>query len=111
AEADAAAITKAYSQTGRNAATVTPQIIRRSQNRVDLVFTVTEGAIAEVERIAFSGNRTFSDRRLRQVLETRQAGILRRLISADTFIPERVQVDRQMLRDFYLSRGFADVQI
>ncbi|MCJ8139645.1 outer membrane protein assembly factor BamA [Falsirhodobacter halotolerans] len=111
AEADAAAITLAYSQSGRNAATVEPQIIRRTQNRVDLVFTVTEGRVAEVERIAFAGNRTYSDRRLRQVLETRQAGILRRLISADTFIPERVQLDRQLLRDFYLSRGFADVQI
>lgn len=111
AEADAAEITLAYSQSGRNAATVEPQIIRRSQNRVDLVFTVTEGRVAEVERIAFAGNRTYSDRRLRQVLETRQAGLLRRLISADTFIPERVQLDRQLLRDFYLSRGFADVQI
>ena len=111
AEADAAAITLAYSQSGRTAVTVTPQIIRRSENRVDLVFAITEGRITEVERIAFAGNRTFSDRRLRQVLETRQAGLLRRLISADTFIPERVQVDRQLLLDFYRSRGFADVQI
>ncbi|WP_128253987.1 outer membrane protein assembly factor BamA [Falsirhodobacter deserti] len=111
AEADAAAITQAYSQSGRNAVTVTPQIIRRTENRVDLVFAVTEGRVAEVERIAFAGNRTFSDRRLRQVLETRQAGLLRRLIRADTFIPERAQLDRQLLRDFYLSRGFADVQI
>ncbi|WP_435168033.1 outer membrane protein assembly factor BamA [Falsirhodobacter sp. 1013] len=111
AEADAAEITRAYSQSGRTAVTVTPQIIRRSENRVDLVFAITEGRITEVERIAFAGNRTFSDRRLRQVLETRQAGVLRRLISADTFIPERVQVDRQLLLDFYRSRGFADVQI
>jgi len=111
AESDAAAITRAYAQSGRNGVSVTPQIIRRNDNRVDLVFTMVEGRIAEVERIAFAGNRTFSDRRLRQVLETRQAGLLRRLISADTFIPERVQLDRQLLRDFYLSRGFADVQI
>ncbi|WP_136682774.1 outer membrane protein assembly factor BamA [Falsirhodobacter xinxiangensis] len=111
AEADAAAITTAYAQSGRTAATVTPQIIRRSQNRVDLVFTVAEGRPTEVERISFTGNRSFSDRRLRQVLETRQAGWLRRLISADTFIAERVELDKQLLRDFYLSRGFADVQI
>lgn len=111
AEADAAAITTAYAQSGRTSATVTPQIIRRSQNRVDLVFSVAEGRVTEVERIAFTGNRTFSDRRLRQVLETRQAGLLRRIISADTFIAERVELDKQLLRDFYLSRGFADVQV
>jgi len=80
-------------------------------NRVDLVFEVAEGRVTEVERLSFVGNRNFTDRRLRQVLDTKQAGLLRQLISRDTYVPERIELDKQLLRDFYLSRGFIDIQV
>lgn len=111
AESDAAAITEAYRQAGRIAATVEPRIIRRSDNRVDLVFEIAEGRTVEVERLSFIGNRAFSDRRLRQVLETKQAGLLRTFIQSDTYIEERLDLDKQLLRDFYLSRGYVDIQV
>ncbi|WP_407932987.1 outer membrane protein assembly factor BamA [Jannaschia ovalis] len=111
AEQDAAAITDAYVAAGRLAATVQPKIIRRSDNRVDLVFEVAEGRVSEIERISFVGNRAFSDRRLRRVLETTQAGIFRLLIGSDTFVADRIAFDSQLLRDFYLSRGYADFQL
>ena len=111
AESDAAAITEAYRVAGRMAATVTPKIIRRSDNRVDLVFEVTEGRVVEIERLNFVGNRAFSDRRLRQVLETKQAGFLRNLIQRDTFVAERLELDKRVLTEFYLSRGYIDFQI
>jgi outer membrane protein insertion porin family len=111
AEADAAAIAEAYRVSGRLAATVTPKIIRRSDNRVDLVFEITEGKVVENERISFVGNKAFSDRRLRQVLETKQAGLLRNFIQRDTYVPERLELDRKVLTDFYLSRGYIDFQV
>lgn len=111
AETDAAAITELYATRGRIAATVKPRIIRRSDNRVDLVFDITEGKVVEIERLSFVGNRSFSDRRLRQVLETKQAGLLRTFIASDTFIAERIELDKQLLRDFYLSRGYVDFQV
>jgi outer membrane protein insertion porin family len=111
AESDAASIAEAYRVSGRLAASVTPKIIRRSDNRVDLVFEITEGKVVEVERLSFVGNRAFSDRRLRQVLETKQAGLLRNLIQRDTFVAERLQVDKQVLTEFYLSRGYIDIQV
>lgn len=108
AEADAARLTEAYAQQGRIAARVQPKVIRRSDNRVDLVFEVFEGGVSEVERIGFVGNQVFSDRRLRRVLETKQAGLFRALVQSDTFIEDRIQFDRQVLRDFYQSRGYVD---
>jgi outer membrane protein insertion porin family len=111
AEADVAAITDAYFQTGRIAATVEPRLIQRSENRVDLVFEIAEGSTAEIERLDFQGNDVYSDRRLRRVLETKQAGLLRRLFQSDTFIPDRVEFDKQLLRDFYTSRGYVDFQV
>lgn len=111
AEADAAKIAEAYSKMGRMAARVEPRIIPRAGNQVDVVFEIAEGKPTEVERISFVGNRAFSDRRLRQVLSTKQAGLLRQLISSDTYVSERVDMDRQLLRDFYLSRGYIDFQV
>jgi outer membrane protein insertion porin family len=111
AESDAASIAEAYRVSGRMAATVTPKIIRRSDNRVDLVFEIAEGRVVEIERLSFVGNRAFSDRRLRQVLETKQAGILRTFIQRDTFVAERLELDKQVLTQFYLSRGYIDFQI
>jgi outer membrane protein insertion porin family len=108
AEQDAEAIADAYAAKGRVAAQVQPVIIRRPQNRVDLVFEVVEGKNTEIERITFSGNRAFSDARLRRVIGSKQAGILRFLISADTFDPQRVEFDKQLLKDFYASRGYVD---
>jgi len=110
AEADAAAIAEAYTSEGRIAARVQPRIIKLNQNRVNLVFEIFEGDNVEVERLSFVGNRKFSDRRLRRVLGTKQAGFFRRLVRRDTFVEGRVEADKQMLRDFYLSRGYVDMR-
>jgi len=111
AEEDAARITQAYEQMGRLAAGVDPVIIRRSNNRVDLVFEIREGRVSEVERIGFVGNRNFSDRRLRRALESKQAGLFRQFVQRDTFVADRIEFDKQVLRDFYASRGFVDFEI
>ena len=99
------------SSAGRLAASVTPRIIRRSSNRVDLVFEIAEGRVTEIERLSFVGNRVYSDRRLRRVLATKQAGLLRRIVQRDTFVADRITFDRQLLTDFYNSRGYIDFQI
>lgn len=111
AEKDAATIAEAYSQQGRLASKVSPKIIRRSDNRVDLVFEVFEGDVTEVERISFVGNSVYSDRRLRRILETKQAGLLRRFVSRDTLVEDRLEFDKQVLSDFYMSRGYVDFRV
>jgi outer membrane protein insertion porin family len=111
AERDASIIAEAYAQSGRVAATVTPRIIRRSDNRVDLVFEISEGTTTEIERVSFVGNRAFSDRRLRQVMETKQANFLRAFLRSDTLIEDRIAFDKQVLSDFYLSRGYVDFRV
>ena len=101
-------MTEAYQNNGRLAVVITPQIIRRSNNRVDVVYSVQEGQIVENERVSFVGNRQYSDRRLRSVVDTKQAGLIRRIIKRDTFISERIAFDKSLLRDFYLARGYVD---
>lgn len=111
AERDAALIAEAYEAQARFGASVKPKIIRRSDNRVDLIFEVAESRVVEIERISFVGNRRFSDRRLRQVLQTKQAGLLRQFIKKDTFVADRIAFDKQVLTDFYQSRGHVDFKV
>ncbi|WP_233192695.1 outer membrane protein assembly factor BamA [Acidimangrovimonas sediminis] len=111
AESDAATLGEFYRAKGRYAAIVTPRVIKRPDNRVDLVFEIQEGKTTEVQRLSFVGNRSFSDRRLRQVLATKQAGILHQFIQSDSYLRERISEDRQKLTQFYQRRGFIDFQI
>ncbi len=111
AEQDVQAIVGAYQAQGRLEVVVEPKLIRRSNNRVDLVFEVTESKNTEVGRLSFVGNRAFSDSRLRRVVQTKQAGLLRAIIKADTYVPDRIAFDKQVLSDFYQSRGYVDFQV
>jgi len=111
AESDAQQVATAYSVGGRITAQITPKLIERSDNRVDLVFQIVEGRVTEIQKITFVGNRDFSERRLRGALETKQAGIARAVVSKDTFIEDRLQLDKQNLRDFYVNRGYVDFQV
>jgi len=111
AEEDARIIAAVYEAAGRFNATVTPVIIRRSDNRVDLVFEVIEGDVVEIERISFVGNEVYSDSRLRRVLATKQAGLFRSLVQRDTFVEGRIELDVQLLREFYNARGYLDFTV
>ncbi|MBB5514718.1 outer membrane protein insertion porin family [Rubricella aquisinus] len=110
-ESDAQAIVEAYRGAGRFNATVNPVIIRQPDNRVDVVFEIVEGEVTEVERILFIGNRVFSDGELRDVIDTRQAGFLSGLFSSDNYSADRLNVDQEQLRQFYLNRGYADFDV
>ena len=110
-EADVQNILEAYRRSGRFGASVEPKIIERGQNRVDLVFEINEGDKTGVERISFIGNNAFGDRRLRNVIRTRESGFLSFLRSTDTYDPDRLASDQELLRQYYNQRGYADFRI
>ncbi len=110
-QADVQRILDAYRNSGSFQAQVEPQIIDRGQNRVDLVFDITEGQKTSVGRVTFIGNSSFSDGRLRDVISTKESGILGFLRSTDTYDPDRLRRDQDQLRRFYFNKGFADFRI
>ena len=111
AQADQQRILELYARRGRFNVRVEPRVIELDQNRVDLVFEIDEGQVAQVARINFVGNTAFSDGRLAEIIATREAAWYRPFSSADTYDPERLAFDRELLRRFYLRRGYADVEI
>ena len=86
-------------------------MIELADNRVDLVFEIIEGRITEVEQITFTGNRVFSDLRLKGVIATKQAGIFRRFIKSDFFVKDKLDYDINLLRNFYINKGFIDFEV
>ncbi len=100
-----------YARRGYYATTVTPKIIDRPENRVDVVFEVHDGAAAYISRIAFVGNHAFSESRLSDVIASRQEVWWNVFTGADTVDPERLAADREALRRFYLHNGYAEVEI
>ena len=110
-QADVQRILEVYRRQGRFKASVQPEIIILPQNRVNLAYTITEGEKTEVARITFIGNKRFSDDRLRDVLRTTETGLLGFLRTTDSFDPDRLNSDQELLRRFYFSKGFADFRV
>jgi outer membrane protein insertion porin family len=110
-QSDTQRITEIYRRNGRYDVRVEPKIIEQPNNRVDLVFEVTEGPKTTVRSIEFIGNQAFSSYRLRDVIKTRETNFLSFLSSNDTYDPDRVEADRDIIRRFYLKNGYADVQV
>lgn len=110
-QSDAQRIAEIYRRSGRYDVRVTPEIIEQPNNRVDLVFTVTEGGKTGVRSIEFVGNVAYSSYRLKDVIKTRESNLLSFLGGADVYDPDRVEADRDLIRRFYLKNGYADVQV
>ncbi len=110
-QSDLQRILELYRRQGRFAATVDAKVIQLEQNRVDLVFEINEGPTTKIQSINFIGNREFSDGSLRDEIATSETAFWRFLSTTDTFDPDRLTFDRELLRRFYLKEGYADFQI
>ena len=111
AESDRKRLLDLYARHGRFAARVDPKIIRLPDNRVDVVYAINEGPATLISRIAFVGNHVFSESTLRDVVSSRQNVWWNFLTSADTYDPDRVNYDRELLRRFYLGHGYVDFEV
>ena len=109
--ADVARIIELYKRQGRYAATVEPKMVMLDQNRVDIVFEITEGDKSKVRQINIIGNEHFSDGELRGQMITKQARFTRFFSSGTSYDPDRMAFDQQKLRQFYLTQGYADFRV
>ena len=111
AQADVQRIIEVYRRAGRFAAQVTPQVRELDQNRVDLIFEVDEGPVTGVRDVNFIGNEAFSDRTLRDAVVTNRSSSWNIFNSNDNYDPDRLEYDREQLRQFYSNRGYADFRV
>ena len=110
-QADVNRIVEAYRHVGRDEVSVVPEIIDRGNGRADLVYVIAEGAKTPVRRINFTGNRAFGARQLSAVIKTSATSVLSFLTGGDVYDPDRIAQDREQLRLYYRSRGYADASV
>jgi outer membrane protein insertion porin family len=111
AQADVQRIIELYRRSGRFAAQITPQVRELDQNRVDVIFEVDEGPVTGVRDINFIGNQEFSDRTLRDAIVTTETHWWNFFSSNDNYDPDRIEYDREQLRQYYNNRGYADFRV
>jgi outer membrane protein insertion porin family len=109
--ADVTRIIELYRRQGRYAATVDPQMVTLDQNRVDIVYVISEGSKSRVQQINIIGNEKFDDGRLRGEMATKQARLTSFFSSNTSFDPDRLAYDQQKLRQYYLTQGYADFRV
>ncbi|HZR89839.1 MAG TPA: outer membrane protein assembly factor BamA [Bradyrhizobium sp.] len=110
-QADVERIVEAYRHVGRDEVKVVPEIIDRGNDRVDLVYTITEGQKTPVRQIGFVGNHAFSNRQLNAVIKTSATSVISFLTGSDTYDPDKVDDDRERLRNYYRNHGYADAEV
>ncbi len=110
-QSDANRIIEIYRRAGRDEVNVKPEIIDRGNGNVDLVYTITEGAKTPVRRIEYTGNRAFGSRQLNAVIKTSAHSMLSFLTGGDTYDPDRIARDRELIRTYYRSKGYADARV
>lgn len=109
--ADAERLQEIYRLSGRFSAVIDPKIIRMDQNRVNLIFEINEGPETLISRISFIGNSRYSDGRLQKVIRSREDRWYRFWTSDDKYDPDRLAYDQELLRKFYLERGYVDFRV
>ncbi len=109
--ADIARIIELYRRQGRFAATVEPKMVTLDQNRVDIVYEISEGPKSKVRQINILGNEKFSDSRIRSEMVTKRSRFYRFFASNDSYDPDRLAYDQGKLRQFYLTQGYADFRV
>jgi outer membrane protein insertion porin family len=110
-QADVTRIIEVYHRNGRFDVQVVPKMVERPNNRVDLIFEIREGEKTGVKYIVFTGNHAYSDYRLKEVIKTSTSNFLSFLQTTDVYDPDRIEADRDLIRRFYLTHGYADVQV
>ena len=111
AQADVQRILDVYRRQGRFAASVEPKIIELDSNRVNVVFEINEGGATKVQAINIIGNKAFSDSQLRDIITTTQSGLFDFLKGTNVYDPDRLALDRELMRQYYMKNGYADARI
>ncbi|MBR6838053.1 MAG: outer membrane protein assembly factor BamA, partial [Alphaproteobacteria bacterium] len=109
--ADVQRLLTIYQRKGFFGTKINPKKIELDNNRVNVVYEITEGHPTYISNIDFSGNEHFSDRTLRGEILSREHAWWRFMTQFDVFDEDRIQYDAQMLRQFYLRNGYVDANV
>lgn len=109
--ADVGRMLTIYQRKGFFGTKIEPKKISLDDNRVNVVYEITEGHPTYIRDIDFTGNEKFSARTLRGEILSREHAWWRFMTQFDVYDEDRIMYDQQMLRQFYLRNGYVDFAV
>jgi len=111
-QADQQRMIEVYRATGRFAASITPKVVPLAQNRVDVIFEIDEGPKTGIAKVNFIGNDVFTSAELRKVILTSESRWWNLFGgSTSNYDPDRLEFERELLRQHYAKNGYADFKV
>ncbi len=110
-QSDVARLLDVYRRSGHYSAVVEPKIITLEQNRIDLVYEIDEGPRTHIQNISFIGNDSYDSSTLRSVISSSEYVFYRFLSDSDIYDADRVEYDKELIRQFYRGQGYADFNV
>jgi outer membrane protein insertion porin family len=100
-----------YVSQGRYGALVTTNVEELPRNRVAINIDIDEGSVAKIRHINIIGNKSFSEKELRENFELNETGFWSWLTSNDKYSREKLTGDIETLETWYLDRGYLAFEI
>jgi len=91
-------------------ASIVPEVIKVDNNQINLIINIDKKEISKIKNIYFIGNKFFSSSQLTEVIASSEDGWWK-LFSSSALSEQKIEYDKQLLKDFYKNKGFFDVQI
>jgi outer membrane protein insertion porin family len=91
-------------------ATIVPEVIKIDNNQINLIINIDKKEISKIKNIYFIGNKYFSSSQLLEVVSSSEDGWWK-FFSSSALSEQRIEYDKQLLKEFYKNKGFFDVQI
>ena len=110
-QSDVERIKMIYQRMGLLNAKVEAVTENKRRNRVEIIFKISEGDKNYIEDISFVGNKAFSSSDLREQMMSKTKRWYRFFSSTDTFDPDRLNYDKELLRRYYFQKGYIDFAI
>jgi len=105
------AIVAEYIKEGYQAASVTSSVDVNDRYEATVTFNITEGEKALVKKISFEGNKVFTDKQLKKVMETKERWFLSWLTGRGALVNEVLQNDVELIADEYFNKGYIQVKV
>ena len=91
-------------------ATIVPEVIKIDNNQINLIINIDKKEISKIKNIYFIGNKHFSSSQLLEVISSAEDGWWK-FFSSSALSEQRIEYDKQLLKEFYKNKGFFDAQI
>jgi outer membrane protein insertion porin family len=107
---DIEAVREFLNALGYYQATIVSDVIKIDNNQINLIINVDKKEISKIKNIYFIGNKYFSNSKLIEVITSSEDSWWK-FFSTSALSEQRIEYDKQLLKDFYRSKSFYDVQI